>query len=106
MRDWNDSEQRREATRIVVKHLNENAGDRDKCKNDRAYAKELYARIGEVEKIPEGTEFRMYEHLEIKQRDEELAIFVLSDPHDPIDVTKIYRCTWDPWGSARNRTGS
>ena len=90
-------------------HDPKNKQDRERCKTDRAYAKDLYARIGEVSNIPQKTEFRVYEKLAIEPRDSELAILLLPDPKLPIgstnaiDVTQIYRCTWDPWSSLENQ---
>jgi hypothetical protein len=116
MRNWNKPAERREATSMFVEYLhkkeNENKADRKKCKKDNGYAKKLFAKVGEIEGIPEKTEFHVYEKMEIEPRDSEFAILLLPDPNKPIpawleapltkatnaiDVSEVYRCTWDPW---------
>jgi len=113
MRHWNEPRERREAVRLFVKHLHkkENHREREDCKHDKDYAKERFAAIGEVEGIPDETEFCVYEFVEIEPRDSEYAIFLLPDPTKPlapatertreVDVTAVYRCTWDPWAGHR-----
>ena len=51
MNSWTDIEARRETIRAFVEHLHkpENKAERDKCTTDRAYAKELFARLGDFE---------------------------------------------------------
>ena len=116
MRDWNKPDERREAVRLFVDYLHkpENKSKRDRCKKkgESAYAKQLFAEVGQIEGIPDTVEFHVYEKIEIEPRDSEYAMFVLPDPNQPIpwvdpsdkrkdtvDVSEIYRCTWDPWAA-------
>src|ERR1700682_3473488 len=112
MRNWNKPLERREATRMFVEYLHktENKAKRDDCKKNGTVAKQVFAEVGEIEGIPEGTEFHVYEKMEIEPRDSEFAILLLPHPNKPIpwvelaptkattvDVSEVYRCTWDPW---------
>lgn len=123
MNSWRDPEARRKAVKAFVEYLNksENASDRARCRTDRPFAKDLFARLGDFLKeedakpgdtvvpIPKETEFRVYEESDPNTRDRELATIVLpadrevkmvkgAKPTD-IDVSQVYRCTWDAWVS-------
>jgi hypothetical protein len=105
-RKWDDAEARREATRAfcVFLHKPENAQVREKCKNDSAYARTVFAEQGgfSPDAIPKETEFRVFEEKDMFPRDK-LVTLVLPPVDKPlaaadkIDVPEVYRCTWVPY---------
>jgi hypothetical protein len=105
-KNWDDADARREATRAfcVFLHKPENAQVREKCKNDPAYARTVFAEQGgfSPEAIPRETEFKVFESTEMLPRDR-LVTLVLPSVDKPlpdptrIDVGEIYRCTWLPY---------
>ena len=119
MNNWDDGNARRQATRAFCAYLHkpENAQVREKCKNDPAFARALFAQQGDfrleeefapdeangIAPIPKQTEFRVFEATDMFPRDG-LVNLVLPPadkllPEDPakIDISEVYRCTWDPW---------
>jgi ABC-type glycerol-3-phosphate transport system substrate-binding protein len=116
MNSWTDINARKSAVRAFVEYLQkpENQGDRNRCKSDRPFAKKLFADKGGFEiggsvpddkKIPEKMEFRVYEEKDTKQRDEDLGVMVLpAKPQTPVDVSQVWRCTWEDWTSFQGQT--
>ena len=116
--NWDEAEPRRQATRAFCAHLHrpENTQVRQKCKDDPAYARTLFAQLGgfcleeelapneanPIVPIPKQTEFRVFEEKDMFPRDR-LVTLVLPPPDKilpetaKIDVGEIYRCTWMPW---------
>lgn len=118
IKNWDDAEARRQATRAFCVHLHqpENNQTRKKCKDDSAYARTLFAQLGgfcleeeltpdeanPIVPIPKQTEFRIFEGEDMFPRDR-LVTLVLP-PADSIlpdaakiDIGDVYRCTWIPW---------
>ena len=111
---WDNADARRQATRAfcVFLHKPENAQEREKCKNDPAYARTVFAdqggfpleedaAPGGIVPIPKETEFKVLESKDMFPRDK-LVTLVLppaDKPLDPdkIDVPEVYRCTWVPY---------
>jgi hypothetical protein len=116
MNDWSNISARQDAVRKFVKYLQDpdpkNQAERERCRTDRAYAKQLFASKGgfEIEgtapdktKIPKKMEFRVYEEKDTKQRDEDLGVMVLPEKlQDPVDVNQVWLCTWNDWTSLRS----
>ena len=116
--NWDDAEARRQGTRAFCAYLHrpENIEAREKCKDDSAYARTLFAKLGgfcleeeltpdeanPIIPIPNHTEFRIFEVKDMFPRDR-LVTLVLPPPDKilpetaKIDIDEIYRCTWWPW---------
>jgi hypothetical protein len=116
--NWDNADARRQATRAFCVHLHkpENAQAREKCKNDPAYARTLFAQLGglcleeeltpdeanPIVPIPKQTEFRVFESTDISTRDRLVTLVLppkdkmLPEPAK-IDIEDVYRCTWVIW---------
>src|SRR5436190_24140418 len=102
MNSWTDTNARQNTVRAFVENVFKNQGDRDRCKTDRPFAKNLFAEKGgfEIEgtkpdatKIPAKMEFRVYEEKDPQPRDEDLGIMVLPETlQTPVDVSQVWIC--------------
>jgi hypothetical protein len=115
MNDWSNISARQDAVRAFVEYLSkpENKAEREKCRTDRPYAKQLFARLGKFDvqqdsetdktKIPTKMEFRVYEESDTKQRDQDLGVMVLPEKlQTPVDVSQVWLCTWQDWTSLKS----
>ena len=116
MSNWTDAEARTQATRRLCQHLHkkENKKDRERCKADPDFAKQLIAKLGGFQiaedlpagkktddAIPRGTVVQVFELTEKGPRDKYVDI-VLPNPDKPLPDTldrDTYRCTWSPWSA-------
>ena len=118
MRDWNNVDDRREATIAFAKFMKDpnNAEIRKKCCDDPKEAKRQFAIVGEFylegeqlpgqppndgkkNPIPKSVQFKMYDATDPKRQDLVVLVLPSASGEDSEEPTDIWIAAWQPWVS-------
>ena|SRR5438876_1052210 len=107
MRDWNNVDDRANATIDFAKFMKDpkNAEIRKKCFDDPNEAKRQFASIGKFESIPESVQFKMYDATDPKRQDLVVMVFPSAKGNDSAEATDIWMAAWQPWVSLTGKPG-
>jgi len=113
MRDWNNVDDRREATIAFANFMKDpsNAEIRQQCIDDPNEAKRQFAKIGEfylegdptpphygdLRPIPKSVQFKVYDATDPKRQDLVILVLPSAKGGEPQDAMDIWIAAWPPW---------
>lgn len=116
MRDWNNVDDRRDATIAFAEFMKDpnNAEIRQKCCDDPNEAKRQFAIVGEFylegeplpgqppndgkkKPIPKSVQFKMYDSADPKRQDLVVLVLPSAKGDDSNEASDIWIAAWPPW---------
>jgi hypothetical protein len=101
MSEWMNIDDRRKATAAFSTLLDQNDQERQKCKDDPRYAKDLFMKVGAFTSIPDGVTFSVLEAPQAAgERGDEHVIMALWPKGllpDPLEPVTVWKCSYVPY---------
>ena len=114
MRDWNNVDHRREATKAFAKFMKDHPDIRRRCCDDPNEAKRQFAIIGEFYRegeelpnqppndgrkkaIPKSVQFKVYDSEDRRRQDLVVLVLPSAKGGDSEEATDIWIAAWPPW---------